>query len=87
MIRKLSATPTAMGTKKLKSESRKHSSADRQTERDTDRQQVSGFSQRETVLREGLRKFTVDRGSEERGREAREEVRLCKKWNQQRRCR
>lgn len=37
MIRKLSATPTAMGTKKLKSESRKHSSADRQTERDTER--------------------------------------------------
>lgn len=34
MIRKLSATPTAMGTKKLKSESRKHSSADRQTETD-----------------------------------------------------
>lgn len=41
MIRKLSATPTAMGTKKLKSESRKHSSADRHTERQKDRQQVS----------------------------------------------
>lgn len=66
MIRKLSATPTAMGTKKLKSESRKHSSADRQTERDTDRQQVSGFSQQETVLREGLRIFTVSRGLERR---------------------
>lgn len=37
MIRKLRATPTAMGTKKLKSESRKHSSADRPTERETER--------------------------------------------------
>lgn len=39
MIRKLSATPTAMGTKKLKSESRKHSSADRK--RETQKGQVS----------------------------------------------
>lgn len=41
MIRKLRATPTAMGTKKFKSVSRKHSSADRQTDRkDTDRRLV-----------------------------------------------
>lgn len=46
MIRKLSATPTAMGTKKLKSESRKHSSADRQEDTQTKRQQVSGLDSR-----------------------------------------
>lgn len=33
MIRKLRATPTAMGTRKLKSESRKHSSAERKGEK------------------------------------------------------
>lgn len=30
MIRKLRATPTAIGTRKVKSESRKHSSADKE---------------------------------------------------------
>lgn len=33
MMRKLRATPTAMGTRKLKSESRKHCSADRQRDK------------------------------------------------------
>lgn len=47
MIRKLSATPTAMGTKKLKSESRKHSSADGQREDNTEEtRQVSATAER-----------------------------------------
>jgi len=37
MIRKLRATPTAMGTRKLKSESRKHSSAGRKGESERER--------------------------------------------------
>jgi len=37
MIRKLRATPTAMGTRKLKSESRKHSSARRKGGRERER--------------------------------------------------
>lgn len=42
MIRKLSATPTAMGTRKLKSESRKHSSAGRK-ERQREKGMVSDY--------------------------------------------
>lgn len=52
MIRKLSATPTAMGTKKLKSESRKHSSADR--ERDTQKGQVSALGEKHSERKFGL---------------------------------
>lgn len=52
MIRKLRATPTAMGTKKLKSESRKHSSANRQRDRHTERPQVSDLVNRENYEHE-----------------------------------
>ena len=54
MIRKLSATPTAMGTKKLKSESRKHSSADRTKEKETNRQQVIALASNNSRGRFGL---------------------------------
>lgn len=61
MIRKLSATPTAMGTKKLKSESKKHSSADRHKKRQRgNRQQVSVLVSR----KQGFRIFTVHKGIE-----------------------
>lgn len=69
-----------MGTKKLKSESRKHSSADRPTERETDRQQVSGFSQQETLPRGGVGMFTVHTGGEKKGRAARTEIRTYRKF-------
>lgn len=49
MIRKLRATPTAMGTKKLKSVSRKHSSADRQTDRQKGHRQVSDLKRAQGV--------------------------------------
>lgn len=53
MIRKLSATPTAMGTRKLKSESRKHSSADRQKE--TQRERDGRLVLQQRITQRGVR--------------------------------